>query len=234
MERYYRSVCHSHLKSYEITYKESNLFIEACEDSQLEAFEILRRSRKELESYISYNNEFFRSLEPIKNDKRAPILVQRMIEASHKAGVGPMACVAGAIADVIGRFLLKRCDECVVENGGDIFLKLNQKPIIGIVTNNRYFKDKLSIEINKSNFAYGICSSSATIGPSLSQGSADLSLIVSHDVLLSDALATASANIIKNETDLNSAVDFVRGKDIIGCLFIKDKSLAVWGDLKII
>ncbi len=234
MERYYRSLYHNHLANYEVTCKESNLFIEACEDNRFEVFEVLSKARKELEDYIKGNHEFFRSLKPIKRDKKAPILAQRMIEVSRKAGVGPMACVAGAIADVVGKFLLKRCDECVVENGGDIFLKLNRKPTVGIVTNNRYFKDKLSIELNKSRSAYGICSSSATIGPSLSQGKADLSLIVSHDALLSDALATAGANIIKDESNLNSAVDFVKDKDIIGCLFIKDKSFAAWGDLKII
>jgi hypothetical protein len=200
---------------------------------KFEIFEYVRELRIELDKYIEKNKDFLTSLTPIAFDKKAPKIAQDMIKASILSEVGPMACVAGAFAYYVGRFVLKKCSECIVENGGDIFVKTNDEPIVGIYTNNEFFKDKLKITLKKSDRPYGICSSSAKIGPSLSKGSADLALIVSNDAILSDGLATKTANMIREKDDIQKAIEFSKSKNAIGCLFIKDDKLGVWGDLSL-
>ena len=221
-------------ETWETTYKSTNLFIKACKDLRFETFELVKKLWSDLLAYIEQNRNFLTSLEPIKQNKKAPKIAKRMIEASRKAGVGPMAAVAGAIAEEVGLLLLTECDECIVENGGDVFLKLNSEPVIGIYTQNPYFKDNLSIKIKTSKIPIGVCSSSAKIGPSLSLGKADLSLIVDKNTAFADALATKTANMIKNEDDIEKAIEFAKSKDVEGCLFIKDKKIGIWGKIELV
>ena len=221
-------------ETWETTYKSTNLFVKACKDLRFETFEVVKKLWSDLLVYIEKNRDFLTSLEPIKQDKKAPKIAQRMIEASRRSDVGPMAAVAGAIAEEVGYLLLKECDECVVENGGDVFLKLNSEPVIGIYTQNPYFKDSLSIKIKISKVPIGICSSSAKIGPSLSLGKADLSLIIDKDTAFADALATKTANMIKNEDDIEKSIEFAKSKNVEGCLFIKDKKIGIWGKIELV
>ncbi len=234
MKRFYRHIVSDRLTNFEVSYKETDLFISACEDMRFEIFEYVRHLRIELEQYIEKNREFLTSLVPVHFDKKAPEIARDMMRSAQLSDVGPMACVAGAFAKYIGNFILKRCRECVVENGGDIFLKTKKPPIVGIYTNNKHFKDKLKIKLEKSEKPYGICSSSAKIGPSLSRGRADLSLIVSDDSVLSDGLATKTANMIKEKNDIKKAIEFAKSKNIIGCMFIKDDAMGIWGEISLV
>ncbi len=221
-------------ESWETTYKSTNLFVKACKDLRFETFELVKKLWSDLLTYIEKNRGFLTSLEPIRQDKKAPKIAKKMIESSRKADVGPMAAVAGAIAKEVGQLLLKECNECVVENGGDVFLKLNTEPVVGLYTQNHYFKDSLSIKIKISKVPIGVCSSSAKIGPSLSLGKADLSLIIDRDTAFADALATKTANLIKNEDDIENAIEFAKSKNVDGCLFIKAKKIGIWGKIELV
>ncbi|WP_022671014.1 UPF0280 family protein [Hippea alviniae] len=220
--------------AFEVSYKYSNLFIKSCSDNRFEIFELLKKLIEQLESYISKRKEFLTSLKPIKTDRKAPKIANIMIEAAKRADVGPMAAVAGAIAEEIGRYILKNCQECVIENGGDLFLKLNRPARIGIYTNNPLFKDYITFSVNLNNQAFGVCASSSKIGPSLSKGKADLSVIIDKNTAFADAMATATANMIKETSDIEKAINFAKSKGVIGCLFIKDEKLGIWGNLKLI
>lgn len=235
MRRVYRELFSlDGFKSWETTYKETNLFIKACKDLRFEVFKVVKRSWEELLEYIEKNRDFLTALKPVKHDKYAPPIAKKMIEASSKADVGPMASVAGAIAEVVGKMILKECSECVVENGGDIFLKLEREPTVGIYTNNSYFKDNLIIKVKTKGTPISICSSSAKIGPSLSLGKADLTVIISNDGAFSDAMATKTANMIEKPEDIEKAIDFSRSRGVDGCLFIKDKSIGLWGNIELV
>jgi len=220
--------------NWETNYRQTNLFVKACKDLKFEVFEIVKESWRKLTSYIERNRDFLTSLNPIKFDKSAPTIAKRMIRASTKAQVGPMASVAGAIAEEVGRYILRQCEECVVENGGDVFLKLKSDPLIGIYTENPYFKDRLSIKLPRFESPIGVCSSSSKIGPSLSFGKADLAVIIDYDTPFADALATKTANMIQWSKDVERAVEFAKSKDVIGCLFIKDKTIGVWGNIELV
>jgi len=235
MRRVYRELFSLEgFESWETTYQKTNLFVKACKDLRFEVFRLVKASWKELLSYIEKNRDFLTSLKPIEQDNHAPALARKMIEASAKAGVGPMASVAGAIAEVVGRRILKECDECVVENGGDIFLKLKREPTVLIYTQNRYFKDNLTIKIKSKETPVSICSSSAKIGPSLSLGKADLAVIISRDGAFSDAMATKTSNMIKKSEDIEEAIEFSKNKGVDGCLFIKDNKIGLWGKIELV
>jgi ApbE superfamily uncharacterized protein (UPF0280 family) len=233
MKRLYRDFVDNTLLNYEVSYKDTDLLVSACRDMKFEIFEYVRRLRIELESYIEKNKKFATSLKPIGADKNAISIAKDMIRASKSALVGPMACVAGAFAEYTGKLILKSCPECIVENGGDIFLKLNKQTTIGVYTQNEFFKDNISVSLKESPTPYGICASSAKIGPSLSKGRADLAIIIAQSAILADGLATKTANMITEKDDIKLAIEFAKTKNIIGCLFIKDDALGVWGDLSI-
>ena len=61
--------------------------------------ESIYRSRADLELFIARDPYFQRTLEPYACPPDAPEIVRRMCDATAKAGVGPMAAVAGTIAE---------------------------------------------------------------------------------------------------------------------------------------
>jgi len=157
-----------------------------------------------------------------------------MIEASRKAGVGPMASVAGAIAEYVGRELLDFSPEIIVENGGDIYLKSLTKRTIGVFAGNSPLTGKIGLEINPQDTPLGICTSSGTVGHSLSYGKADAVVALSSSATLADAAATAIGNRVSQASDITGAIEF--GKNISGLkglIIIVDDNIGVWGEVKL-
>ena len=56
--------------------------------------------RRDLKNYILKNNDFLLSIDPIAVEGDLPLIVEKMIESSGIADVGPMACVAGTISEL--------------------------------------------------------------------------------------------------------------------------------------
>ena len=119
--------------------------------------------RGQIESYIIENREFLTFLEPISIEKDAPDIVKDMGKFSKSVNVGPMASVAGAISEYIGRDLLKESKEVIVENGGDIFIKTNSKRRIGLYAGESEFSKRIFLEIKPKKNPFGICASSGTV-----------------------------------------------------------------------
>ena len=134
-----------------------------------------------------------------------------MAQVGQQTGVGPMAAVAGAMAELIGKKLLDYSPEVIVENGGDIFMKISRRRRIGIFAGNSPFTDKLALELEPEETPLGICTSSGTVGPSLSLGTTDATIVASTSAALADAAATAVGNLVKTADDLQGALDFGRG-----------------------
>jgi uncharacterized protein len=223
------------LVSFTATLKETDLYIRAARDLTREALAAIREVRNHLEQYIRDHPFFLHSLEPVAVEDRAPEIVRVMSEAARLANVGPMAAVAGAMAGLVGGKLLGFSPEVIVENGGDIFLKVNSRRQIGIYAGGSPFTGQLAIEVEPAQTPLGVCTSSGTVGPSLSLGLADAAVILSPSAALADAAATAVGNMVKSEQDIDAAIE--RGKRIegvIGIVVIIGGSMGAWGDIRLV
>jgi len=121
-----------------------------------------------------------------------------------------------------------------VENGGDIYLKTLEKRVVGIYAGQSPLTGKIGLEINGEDTPLGICTSSGTVGHSLSYGKADAVVVLSQSATLADAAATAIGNLIKQSSDIPSGIEFARGTEgLKGLLIIKDDKVGLWGEVKI-
>ena len=179
--------------------------------------------------------DFLTTLQPYPEDPYAPPLVKEMIEATRGIGVGPMASVAGAIAQFVARGLLHLSNQVIVENGGDIFLKTNRPATVSILAGQSPLSGRIGVVIPREKMPLGICASSGTVGHSLSLGRADAVCILSSSAALADGAATALGNRIKDKTDLEKiAIWAGRAKGILGGLVIVEDKMATWGDIELV
>lgn len=187
-----------------------------------------------IENYIAKDRRFLTVLKPLAVELHAPAIIQEMSEASRKANVGPMAAVAGAIAQFLGKDLLRKgYKEVIVENGGDIFLKTTRTRLIGIYAGKAKLWNKLSLKIRPSDTPLGICTSSGIIGHSLSFGSADCVVILCKNACLADSVATATANLVRTKQDLGKAVDFAKSiRGVVAAAIILKNNLISWGKIR--
>lgn len=235
VDRNYRSLAATDLQKYRVVRGESDLWILSSHDIRAEVKHLLTLYRRELKEFIFKYPVFLTTLEPYPVNPRSPELVRRMSVAGAKAGVGPMASVAGAIAGLIGENIRSEVSDLIIENGGDIYLRSTRERRIAIYAGNSPFSMKIALEIPPNPDGIGICTSAGTVGPSLSFGTADATVIISADVALADATATAAGNLISKTADLESAIDFVKSiPDVSGVLLIKDDKMAAWGEIKLI
>jgi ApbE superfamily uncharacterized protein (UPF0280 family) len=195
----------------------------------------VRKLRAELECYISRHPAFRTSFVPLALLPDAPPVARHMAGAAARSGVGPMAAVAGAFAQAVGEMLMNEVQETIVENGGDIYLNSNKDRLISVFAGRSKFSGRLGIKVRAESSPLGICTSSGTVGPSISMGKADAVVILAPDAALSDAVATGAANLVQNRDDLMKAVQFVQNiNDVSGILAIKDDKMAAWGDIEIV
>ncbi len=235
--RYYRNLHQSNdLVSFEVNIKETDLYISACAKLPQEATKVVRVQRRKLESYIENNPEFLTSLRPLSLQDNMPYIARKMTEVSILAGVGPMAAVAGVLAEIVGWELLRVSPEIIVENGGDVFIKTGKRRVIGIYPGEHSpFKNKLAVEIQAREQPVGISTSSGTLGHSLSLGKADSVTVLAVDAGLADAAATAIANMVITPGDLNQAIEHAQSiAGLTGVIVVKDDKLGIWGKVKLV
>ncbi len=214
----------------EIAYKDTDLCIMGKRKLKAEAMAAARKYRGVIEDYIKTVPEFKDSLKPIEAKGSPPDIIKRMIGAGKAARVGPMAAVAGAIAEFVGIDLLKSSEEIIVENGGDIFIKSSAKRRFGIFAGSSILTGRLTFEIMPDETPLGICTSSGTVGHSLSFGKADAVCIISKDTALADATATAAGNMLKAPGDIEKTIDFARSiPGVIGVIAIAGDKFGSWG-----
>jgi len=232
---YRRRKASADLYSKSICIQETDLQVLA--DKPIEADFLTKRIRfyrGQIEDYIVSDRRFLTSLKPIPVELKSHPLIRRMAQAAKAANVGPMAAVAGAMAEFIGRDLLKKgCRQVIIENGGDIFLKVRRQRKVAIYAGPKKAWRNLAIKIYPDHTPLGICTSSGVIGHSLSFGSADCVVVLSKNASLADAVATATCNRIRSKEDLRGALDFARSiRGISAVLVIFGDALLSWGELE--
>ena len=234
LRSYRRIVTGKDLISFEIEIKETNLYIRATRHLKTKALRLTHKYRDQLESYIVRHPEFTTSFIPLPVQGDEPAIVKAMLEAGIKAGVGPMASVAGAIAEFVGSELQLYTQEIIIENGGDIFLKLLQKRVVGIYAGESPFSGRIGLEVEPQETPLGICTSSGTVGHSVSLGKADAVVIISPSATLADAAATAIGNKVKKENDIASGLESAQNiEGVTGIIIIKGDKMGSWGNIKL-
>lgn len=223
------------LVSFDITVKETNLNIQAMTDLTNTAIKAVLTCRNTIETYINHSPEFATSLIPIPDPCPTAPIIKEMIKAGQLADVGPMAAVAGAVAEYTGLYLLNYSNEVLIENGGDVFIKSDSDTIFKIYAGDSPFSMTSGILIKKRELPYGLCTSSGTLGHSKSFGKADAATVLSDSCPLADAVATRLGNMVKKTTDIKAAIDIGKAiPGIQGIVIIKGDSIGLWGDLKLV
>ena len=232
--RFYREWTNSNLVNLTVSDAETDIFISAEKNLKTEAESLIHRYRNDIIDYIKKNPEFKTSLKPLAPDRNAPEIVRSMLKAGTLAGVGPMASVAGAISEFVGRDLLKITDQIILENGGDIFIKTKEMRKIGFYAGKSILSGKIAIVINPDETPLGVCTSSGTVGHSISFGKADAVCVLAKDTALADAAATAACNRVKTESDIEKALNFAKSiEGTIGAVVIYKKKMGSIGNIQL-
>ena len=213
------------------SWKDTNLRV-ACP-----AFELVTRTvvehRRQLERYISRHPEFLSALVPVVLLDEAPEAALRMAAASTLTGLGPMASVAGTLAQLgVEAAMAAGCREAIVENGGDIFIHSDQPVVIGIYAGDNAIAGKLAFRIDPQDLPLALCSSSSKMGHSLSFGRCDLATVTAKDGALADSAVTLVCNRIQSEHDLTPVLDDVGAiPGVDGVFAVKNGKIGMWGKL---
>lgn len=223
------------LVSFPILIKETDLLIFADKLLKDEAENSVLIYRHQLESYILKFPYFLDSLIPLALDEMAPPIIKEMLRSALLAQVGPMASVAGAIAEFVGKDLLKHTKQVVVENGGDIFIKIANDLTIGVYAGNSPLSTTLGLKITPDSTPLGVCTSSGTVGHSLSFGKSDSVTVIAQSTPLGDAAATAIGNLVNEKKDIEAGLERAKSiKGIQGVLIIVGDQFGAWGNVEIV
>jgi ApbE superfamily uncharacterized protein (UPF0280 family) len=211
---------------------ESDLYILSAHDATAVAGDLLADVRRDLEAYIRRDEKFCTTLKPHQPAYDAPLIARRMAAAASRYEVGPMAAVAGAIAECVGAQLP---GDAVVENGGDIYVQSGRPLVFTLYAGEESpFTGKLRFSPTVEG-AYGVCTSSGTVGHSKSFGKADAVCVIARDTAVADAAATALCNRIGREADLGIVIEAAAADgDILGVIAVIGEQLGVWGKVEIV
>ena len=234
-QRTYRNIIQSaELQAYRVVVKETDLMVYTQSKMIDETKELILEHRGYVENFIQSHPEFATTLAPWPEPGPAPAIIVAMIEAARNAAVGPMAAIAGAIAEQVGLGLLKSTEEVIVENGGDVFVKINSPVTVGIYAGKSPLSLQIGLKLETDVKPLAVCTSSGTIGHSLSMGKADAVCVVAASCSIADAAATAIANRIDSPADIEGAIKAGRQiQDLKGILVITGDKMGMWGDLEV-
>ncbi len=235
-ERKYRNLIRSHgLVTFQVTVQETDLFVMAEKALVGETRDAVIRHRHSIEAYMATHSLFRESLVPLKDDPLAPRIVREMLRASQSCGVGPMAGIAGAISHFVGEDLLSLSRDVIVENGGDIYIKSSTERRVAIYAGASPLSLKVGVVISPDKTPIGVCTSSGTVGHSLSFGRADAVCIVSRSPTLADAAATAVGNRVGSKEDIEAGLALAQKiEGVLGAMIILGDGLGVWGDIELV
>ncbi|MCL6621750.1 MAG: UPF0280 family protein [Syntrophobacterales bacterium] len=223
------------LVAFRVVVQQTDLLILAVRDLSPLARQTAVQERSRLESYIAAHPDFLSTLTPWPEDPFAPPVVREMVAAARVAGVGPMAAVAGALAERVGRALLAASPEVIVENGGDVFLALTRPATVALYAGASPLSRRVGLRIAAEDTPLGVCTSSGTVGHSLSFGRADAACVVAPTAALADALATALANRVRAPGDIDPALAWLADiPGTVGAVVVVGKALGAWGRVELV
>ncbi len=237
-DRFYRQTmaCKSDEVAFQTSVAETDLWVIARQNLSSSIADYVHKLRGQIQAYALVHPEFLSSLSPLPLPKTAPPIVRSMSRAGLLCGVGPMASVAGAIAQFTADVFCKQSPDILVENGGDLFLRSTKDRVIALLADPKN-KAKIGLFIPAQDFPLALCSSSGKVGHSLSFGNGDLVTVRAKSGALADAAATALCNLIQKDKDVAQVIETAKNWSKIGIegIFAQSGSqIAVWGKMELV
>lgn len=225
------------LECFRVCVKETDLLVCAERDLSEAARDLVLRARADIESHIAASPRFAESYVPVDVPDSAPEIVRRMAAAAHAANVGPMASVAGAVAEYVARGLEALSSEVIVENGGDLYVVGRTDRTVALWAGESAAEaaPQVGLLVRGSLAPVGVCTSSGTVGPSESFGRADAVTVLARDGALADAVATQLGNRVRDPEDVDRAVEAARGvHGVLGVVVVLGERLGAWGNVHLV
>lgn len=234
---YRKSFSQGRWAHFTLSYKETDLWIGIDHESfQPEmpscAEKLTRELRDEMDAYLTTDPAYRKALTTYPAGKNAPLIFQQMSAVCEQTGIGPMSAVAGAVARYVALSLKARfqINEIIVENGGDIYADIKKDMDIAVFAGPSVLSEKVGLHIEADYAPLGICTSSGTVGPSLSFGKADAVMIICRDAALADSYATLFANKVQTADDTDRVLKEVSTiKEVIAAMVIKNDKMGICG-----
>ena len=177
--------------------------ISDSEEAIQRAVEVIKHQREELGFYIREFKEFQLALDPLEAPEGSRV-AKLMAEHSKAAGVGPMAAVAGVLADLAVEEMLEAgASVAVVENGGEAAFTSDRPVNIALQAGDAPLSKRIGFRLEE--FPVGVATSSGLFSHALSFGKAEAVTIFAESAGLADAAATAVGNVVKGENEQYAA-----------------------------
>ena len=233
-DRVYRALHNAKdLTYFRVCVEETDLHIGAKSNLQQEALSAVIKARSEIKAAIADRPRFAVTFEPLKPHGTETPLVMSMLRAGNTSSVGPMASVAGAVAEYVGRALLPFSDEVIVENGGDVFLYSKKERTVAVHAGDSPLSGCLAVAVLPAG-GLGVCTSSGTVGHSISFGKTDAAMIIAKDCALADAAASHLGNLVQTPDNIENALDdTMKINGVLGALVIIGDKLGVKGAVEL-
>ena len=222
------------LSSFRVVVNETDLWIAADRDLTGKAMESISAHRAGIEEYIKAHPVFATTLNVWEQPVPPHSLVARMVAAASAVGIGPMAAVAGSIAEAVARDLIGHTTRVMVENGGDLFIIGGSISSVGLWAGPSPLSGRVALSVDPSE-GVAICTSSGTVGPSLSLGRADAATVISLSGALADAAATELGNRIRGADDMEKALDWALSvTGVTGAVVIIGETIGAKGQVELV
>lgn len=221
---------------FQVVLEETDLWVTGQKDLSARILNYVQKLRLDIKSYAGLYPDFLSALVPVEEKKHCPEIVARMIRASASLEVGPMAAVAGGIAQMVAEKFAEQSPELLVENGGDIYMYSSRERTVGLLAEPEEGV-MLGLRIPADRFPCALCSSSSTIGHSLSLGEGSLVSVMASSGCIADAAATALANRLRGKKGLSRMLAHARTLREIGVCGVfaqKDEEIGAWGDMELV
>lgn len=234
-ERIYREeAAPEGLTTFRVLVDETDLWIAADLDLSGRALDSINAHRSVIEEYIEAHPAFAATLKVWEQPVPPGSIVARMVDASGAVGIGPMASVAGSIAEAVARDLIGHTTRVMVENGGDLYMIGGPACSVGLWAGPSPLSGRVAIAVDPSE-GVAVCTSSGTVGPSLSLGRADAASVVSPSGALADAAATELGNRIRNVDDMEKALNWALSvTGVTGAVVIMGETIGAKGQVELV
>ena len=193
----------------------------------------IKRNRKALEDYAKRNPLFLIVLEPVATPAE-PAVARLMAEAAEKANAGPMAAVAGVLADLaVEDMIASGCKVAVVENGGEVSAMSDKTVAVALAAGDAPLSKRFGFRLT--DFPIGVATSSGRFSHALSFGDAEAATVFCRNAGLADAAATAVGNVVKGEdykVAIEKGIEVAKSiQGVEGVLILYKGCVGTWGKI---